>query len=154
MTKIIVSAVGDAFQMEVITGRDGPPVFHIHHHYHRQKGPTRSEEAIIREVKVMSQFLDRLRATTARNTDVVSSGVGVLKTLSEQLRTALENDDTEGAVAMLDQMDANNENLARSIAESTPAAQQPSEPIQDDPNTPWDESKGETDPGAGQAESQ
>lgn len=102
----------------------------------------------------MSQFLDRLRATTARNTDVVSSGVGVLKTLSEQLRTALENDDTEGAVAMLDQMDANNENLARSIAESTPAAQQPSQPIPDDPNTPWDESKGETGPAADQGTSQ
>ncbi len=106
MTKVIVEAIGDAFRMEVITGRDGPPVFHIHHHYaNRQQGPTQGERAIITEMKEMSQFLDRMRASLAKNTSVVASGTEALTTLSAQLRAALENDDKEGAIAMLDQID-------------------------------------------------
>lgn len=148
MTKIIVQALGEAFYMEVITGKDGPPVFHIHHHYHnRQQGPTRTEEALLRGQQSMFGYFEQLRAKIAPLTDKVNSNETLLKDLSARLRAALEDEDPEQAKAILDSLDANTNNLARAAAENTvPGATPPSEPIADDPLTEWDESKGETGP--------
>lgn len=156
MTKIIVEALGDAFYMEVVTGRDGPPVFHIHHHYKNRHGPTRTEEALLRGQETMFGFLEALRAKVAPLTDQVKANETLLKDLSTRLRQAIEDEDPEQAKAILDSLDANTNNLARAAAENVvPAPVPPSEPIADDPLTEWDESKGETGPqGGGQAETQ
>lgn len=147
MTKIIISSIGDAFHMEVITGQDGPPVFHIHHHYHRQQGPTRSEAALLRGQQSMFGYFEQLRAKIAPLTDKVASNETLLKDLSSRLRAAIEDEDPEQAKAILDSLDANTNNLARAAAENTVSAPvPPSEPIADDPLTSWDESKGETGP--------
>lgn len=150
--RITIEAIGDVVHMEIIAPKDQPTQVHVHHHYPNRGNnrPSQIERATLQEVKRMGLFLERVRATLARNTDVVASGDSLLRTLSQQLRTALENDDTEGAISMLDQIDANSTKLATAVAESTQAAPtQPSEPIADDPNTPWDESKGETGPAQG-----
>jgi hypothetical protein len=77
--------------------------------------------------------LEQLRQAVARNTDAVDAGDKLLSELSAQLRSAIESDDTEAAIALLDQLDTNSRNLASAVAENTPAQQGPvSTPINTD----------------------
>lgn len=117
---------------EIAVDFDGIPIVHVHHHYHGQRNRRHGDAGIERELRDVMNFMEQMRQAVARNTDVVASNELVLKTLSAQLREALDDDDPDAAKAILDQLDANTNNIARAAAENTQAhPAQGSEPITD-----------------------
>ena len=73
------------------------------------------------ESKVMSA-LDDLRQQVQENTDLEQSAVEAIQGIAEQLREALNNDDTAALQALSQQLDASAAGLAAAIAANTPAA--------------------------------
>lgn len=124
--RLTVTAGNENIVVDVVAGRE--PVVHVHHHYHRH-----GADGLQEELTRMANVLEQLRASVARNTDATAAAAEAIRGISGQLRTALEDDNPEEAKRILDQLDANTDNLAKAVAESTPGnANVSSDPIPDD----------------------
>jgi len=94
---------------------------------------------LVKELKEMSEALNRLRAEIEQNREVTAAAVAMISGISEQIRTAMEEDEAsdEGALAELaDDLDSQSAELAAAIAANTPAATE----------TPVDTTSGMTPP--------
>lgn len=80
-----------------------------------------------RRDEMAQKDIDRLKASVARNTEVVQSAVALVQGLAQQIRDA--QDDPEELNRIADEMEANATQLADAVAANTPSAQpSPGEP--------------------------
>ena len=86
---------------------------------------------LLKQEKNVMGALDDLRAQVQENADLEQSAIAVIQGIAEQLREAVNNDDSDALQALSQQLDASAAGLAAAIAANTSAASTP--PPGDDP---------------------
>jgi uncharacterized small protein (DUF1192 family) len=77
---------------------------------------------IIERLSLMAGELDALRAQVARNTDVDSAAVALLRGIKAKLDAAIAAGDPAALQALSDTLGSSTDSLAAAITENTPAA--------------------------------
>jgi len=77
----------------------------------------------IKGIKRMSEALDRLTAEVAESRSATNSILTLVAGLSEQIRDAVDNEDDEALLALADDLDAQQRDIAAAVTENTPVSE-------------------------------
>lgn len=101
---------------------------HVHHHY--DEAVTGRLETILKLQEELMSALDDLKAEVERNTSVEQSAVVLIQGLAQQLKDALEHDDTAALQDLTAKLSSSADALAAAVAANTaaPPVTPPEEP--------------------------
>jgi hypothetical protein len=105
-------------------------------------GNRKGAHLIERTLMADAALLAKLAASAQNQTTVNASTEALLTTISQELKDALNNDDSAAIQAVIDTLDANNTELGAAVTANTPAASTAPAPVVDAPpvdNPPVDE---------------